>query len=377
VDGPKILFVVNTADFFRSHRMPLAEEARRRGWQVLIGCAPDSGEATLRAAGWVVRTLPLSRSGFNPVVEWRTYRALRTLYLAERPALAHHVTIKPVIYGSWAALRSRVPAVVNSVPGLGFVFTVRGLRGRLRRAVVNLLYRTVLFHPNVRFIFQNRDDQEGFLRHTHMRRASTYLIRGSGVDLARFAPRPEPSGAITFILVARMLRDKGVVEFVAAARIAAAAHADWRFLLVGDVDPGNPSSLTRGQLAAWHAEGVVEWLGHRDDIAELLGSAHIVCLPSYREGLPKTLIEAAACGRPAISSDVPGCREVVRDGVTGLLVPPRVVEPLAAAMMRLGEDAALRARMGRATRERAAALFAIEDVVKDTFLVYESALAAS
>jgi len=175
-------------------------------------------------------------------------------------------------------------------------------------------------------------------------------------------------------LVARMLFDKGVGEFVAAARQLKRRHSDWRFLLIGDVDAGNRSSLSVGELRAWQDEGVIEWLGHRDDIAWQMAAAHVICLPSYREGLPKTLIEAAAAGRPAIASDVPGCREVVRDQVTGLLVPPRTVAPLVDAMSRLGGDAGLRARMGEAARRSIEHGYSVDDVVKETFLVYERAL---
>jgi len=237
------------------------------------------------------------------------------------------------------------------------------------------VYRHTLMHPNMRFIFQNPDDQAGFVAATGVARGATCLIRGSGVDLGQFPQQPEPEGPITFVLVARMLADKGVHEFVEAARLIRPEHPDWRFRLVGDVDAGNPSSLDSATLRGWQESGAVEWLGHRADVAALMADAHVVCLPSYREGLPKTLIEAAATGRPAISTDVPGCREVVRDGVTGMLVPPRRSDALAAAMRRLGSDASLRVRMGEAARARAEALYSIEDVVLHTFRLYEEMLA--
>jgi glycosyltransferase involved in cell wall biosynthesis len=376
VAAPKILYVVNSADFFRSHRLRLAQEAQAQGWRVAVVCGAGTGEAGLGGLGIATRTIPLSRAGFNPLAEWRAYRALARLYREERPDLVHHVTIKPVIYGTRAARVSRVPAVLNAIPGLGFVFTAKGAAGVLLRAVVNAMYRLALVHPNMHVIFQNRDDQAGFLEHTPLPRRHTHLIRGSGVDLDAFAPQPEPAGSPVFLLVARMLKDKGVREFAAAAAQVRAVHPDWRFRLVGDVDPGNPSSVDRATLARWQSEGTVEWLGHRDDVAAQLAACHVACLPSYREGLPKSLLEAAAAGRPAIASDVPGCREVVRDGVTGLLVPPRDAAALAAAMLRLGVDAKLRARMAQATRERAEALYSIEDVVHHTFLVYDELLGA-
>src|SRR4030095_15057042 len=195
--------------------------------------------------------------------------------------------------------------------------------GAVRRAFVNGLYRLALVHPRMRLIFQNREDLVGFVDAGIVGSARSYLIRGSGVDLAEFCATAEPEAAIRFVLVARMLKDKGVREFVEAARALHRVHPDWMFELVGDVDPGNPASLVRGELERWRDEGVVVWNGHRDDVADVMRHAHVVCLPSYREGLPKSWLEAAACGRAMIAADVPGCREVVRNEVTGLLVPPR------------------------------------------------------
>jgi glycosyltransferase involved in cell wall biosynthesis len=376
VRPPRILFVVNSAHFFRSHRLRLAQEARLRGCEVAVVCGERSGEDALSALGVRTLTIPLSRAGTNPRAEWRAYRALLTLYRMEQPDLVHHVTIKPVIYGTRAARTAGVRAVVNALPGMGWVFTGKSVVARMRSRAVNVLYRLALLHPNMRVVFQNRDDQEGFVAATGLPRELTCLIRGSGVDLEAFPQQPEPDAPITFVLVGRMLADKGVREFVEAAERVRVEHPDWRFRLVGDVDPGNPSSLDRAVLRDWHARGVVEWLGHRDDVAALLADCHVVCLPSYREGLPKTLLEAAATGRPAISTDVPGCREVVRDGVTGVLVPPRDSGAIADAMRRLGGDPALRARMGEAARQRAQALYSVQDVVLHTFRLYEELLSA-
>ena len=343
--------------------------------EVVVVCGVGTGEENVRAAEIDVRCVPLSRSGFNPIEEFRSLRALYRAYREEQPDLVHHVTIKPVLYGTTAARWSGVPAVVNAVPGMGFVFTRRGPWAAIRRAFVNLLYRLAMTHPNMRVIIQNTEDMQGFIASAIVDRAHTTLIRGSGVDLGQFAETPEPSGPVTFLLVGRMLRHKGVAEFVAAAQSVKRKHPDWRFRLAGDVDPGNPASLTEAQMAAWHQSGDVEWLGHRDDVAALMREAHVVCLPSYREGLPKTLLEAAASGRAMIASDIAGCREVVRPGVNGLIVPARTAVPLAEAMLRLGEDDAMRQRFGRASRQKAEAVFSIDDVVKHTFRVYEQLLA--
>ena len=372
----KILFVVNEARFFLSHRLPLGLEAQARGYEVVVVTAPGTSEEQLAQYGFRHIAVPMSRSGFVLRQELATYRAMKRTYLAEQPDLVHHVTIKPVIYGSFAARATGVKAVVNAVPGMGFVFSRRGMRASILRSLVNLLYRLAFSHPNMRVIFQNSEDLRGFLGHAIVRREHTVLIRGSGVDMDEFRPSAEPDGPMTFILLARMLRDKGVFEFARASAIARQQHPDWRFQLAGGVDPGNPTSLSEAELCGLESQYSVEWLGHCEGVVELLQNAHVVCLPTYyREGVPKTLLEAAAAGRPMIVSDIAGCREVVTDGVTGLLVPTREVEALAQAMLRMGEDEVLRARCGRAAREKAEAVFSVDDVVEHTFRVYDDLLA--
>lgn len=367
----KLVYVVNEASFFHSHRLPLAQEALARGDEVVVACGEGTGEARLNAAGIRCRSFPLSRSGFNPLEELRSFVALWRIYREERPDLVHHVTIKPVLYGTPVARWSGVPAVVNAIPGLGFVFIRRGLVARLRRVFVFLMYRLALSHPNMRVVFQNVDDMQTFIDSGVVDRRLVTLIRGSGVDLDEFRYLAEPPPPMTFLLVGRMLRHKGVLEFVEAAREVKRTHPEWSFQLLGDVDPGNPASLTPDQLRDWAQEGIVEWLGQRDDVADKMADAHVVVLPSYREGLPKTLLEAAASGRAMIASDIAGCREVVRSEVTGLLVPIRTHEELASAMIRLGNDNDLRQRCGRAAREKAEAVFSVGDVVHHTFLIYE------
>ncbi len=366
----KILYVVNDANFFLSHRLPLGLTALQQGHEVVVAAAPDTGEGGLAGHGLRYVPVPMSRSGFNPVDELTTYQRLKELYRREQPDLVHHVTIKPVLYGSAAARRIGVAAVVNAVPGMGFMFTRRGFRAAVLRTLINSMYRFALRHPNMRVIFQNSEDMRGFIGHAIVHRERAVLIRGSGVVLDAFTPEAAPPPPITFLMVARMLRDKGVYEFARAAAQVQAAHPQWRFLMAGDVDQGNPSSLTTAELQAMQAEYGVEWLGHVQDVAALMQQVHVVCLPTYREGLPKTLLEASAAGRPMVGTDIAGCREVIAQGVTGLLVPPRVVQPLADAMRTLGEDEGMRQRFGRAAREKAEAVFSVDDVVEHTFRVY-------
>lgn len=371
----KILFVVNSAGFFISHRLPLGLEAQARGHEVVVASAPGTGEEALAEYGIRHIAVPMSRSGFVPAEEHRTYRALRHIYKAAQPDLVHHVTIKPVIYGSLAARSVNVPAVVNAVPGMGFVFTRWGVRAAVGRALVNFMYRVAFSHPNMRVIFQNGEDLRGFIGHGIVRKEESVLIRGSGVDLSQFEGGVEPAGPMTFLLVARMLRDKGIVEFAGAAAQVRQRHPDWRFVLAGDVDEGNPTSLREAELRRLEADFGVEWIGHCDEISDLMARSHVVCLPTfYREGVPKALLEASAAARPMIASDIAGCREVVTDGVTGLLVPTRAVQPLAEAMLRMGEDPEFRQRCGRAARHKAEAVFSVADVVEHTFRVYAELL---
>ena len=372
----KIVYVVNEASFFFSHRLRLAQEAKRRGADVTLVCGANTGEYEATRHDLKVITLPLSRSGVNPLTEFRTFVHLLRLYRRLQPDLVHHVTIKPVVYGSLAARLTRIAGVVNAVPGMGFVFTARGFMAVLRRFFISNLYRLALRHPNMRVIFQNREDLNLFVQSSIVRPEQSVMIRGSGVDLTEYDPLPEPpTESIVFVLIARMLRDKGIGEFVDAARKVKLNYPNWDFWLVGDIDPGNPGSLKIEDLLAWDRAGIVHWLGHREDVPEILQLSHVLVLPSYyREGLPKTLLEAGAAVRPIIASRVAGCLEFVTDGVTGLIVAPRDVEDLAAAMVRLGNDAPLRRRLAEAARSKVEAIFRVEDVVRDTFVVYQQLL---
>jgi glycosyltransferase involved in cell wall biosynthesis len=285
----------------------------------------------------------------------------------------HQVTVKPVLYGSLAARAMGVPAVVNAISGLGYVFT-GDERGRGLRRVVHGVYAAALRNPRSRTIFQNPDDRRLFVSNRLVRGEQTVLIRGSGVDCSLFAPTPEPAGTPVVMLPARMLWDKGVGPFVEAARILRTRGARARFVLVGASDAGNPTAVPEAQLRAWAAEGVVEWWGPRDAMHHTLAEASIAVLPSRREGLPKVLLESAACARPMVATDVPGCREVVRPGENGLLVPVDDGPALAEAIGALLDSPELRARYGAAARAMAVAEFAEEVVVGRTMELYRELL---
>ncbi len=371
---PKLLFTVNDAGFFLSHRLPVAQAARDAGYDVHIATAPGEAVARICGHGFTHHPVPLSRRGLNPVAEVGTVWALYRLYRRLRPGLIHHVTVKPVLYGGIAARLAGAPAVVSAVTGLGYVFIRRGWKSALLRSAVKTGYRWALKRRGARVIFQNPDDREAFLTQGLTAEKDCVLIKGSGVDTAHFTPRQEPEGDPVVVLPARMLWDKGVSEFVEAARRLRAQGVTARFVLVGDTDDGNPTAIPTIRLQSWQDEGTIEWWGFRDDMAAVLEQAHIVCLPSYREGLPKSLIEAAACARPIVSSDVPGCREIARDGVNALLVPPRDPAALADALHRLISDAALRRRFGLRGREIVEAEFSLDRVIDETLNLYGALL---
>ncbi|MGB6105905.1 MAG: glycosyltransferase family 4 protein [Pusillimonas sp.] len=360
----RLLFVVNNPAFFLSHRLPLAVAAREAGFDVHVATMDGPSVPDIVSQGLAHHAIPMSRSGKNPIQELQSIYSLWRLFRRLRPDIVHAATIKPVLYGGIAARLAGVPAYLAAVSGLGFIFTRPARRFDVLRLAATLLYRLALGHGNSRVIFQNTNDRDVLSRAGVVRPGQAVLIRGSGVDLEAFRMEPEPAGPPVAIMAARLLADKGVVEFVEAARLAAGDASGLRWQLVGSPDPGNPASITPDQLEQWTREEVVECLGERNDVAQLYRQAHIVVLPSYREGLPKSLVEAAACGRAVVTTDVPGCRDAITPGVTGLLVPVRDAGALADAVLGLARDEVRRRGMGEAGRELAEREFDIRKIVQ-------------
>ena len=319
---------------------------------VSAGSGEDGYGPRIEAMGVRFRHLPINREGINPVADLRLFLALYRWYRQERPHVVHHFTIKPVIYGSIAAYLAGVPRIVNTITGLGYVYT--GRHGLLRR-VVDMLYRVALACADHVF-FQNSDDLALFRERRLVNVDKVSLVPGSGVDLVRFQPRAESDrpGAepVTVLMVSRLLRDKGIYEFVESARIARADMPGLRFQVLGEIDTRNPTAVDKAEVEEWQKQGLIEWLGATDDVRPYLSKADIVVLPSYREGMPRSLLEAAAMALPVVSTDVPGCRNAVDDGVTGLLVPAQDSQRLADAIIRLAGSPRLRHEMGRAGREK-------------------------
>lgn len=373
---PKIVYIITEDWSFLSHRVVLARACRAAGWDVVIATRVSDHGDEIRRAGFVLEPLPLERGGMNPFADLRAIAAMVGVLRRHRPDIVHTVALKPNLYGNIAAMLAGSPPVVSAITGIGSILSGAALGSSLLRRVLIAALRLVLNRRRVTLIVQNDDDRALAIDRKFAPARRIAVIRGSGVDLRAFPAQPlPPAPPVVFALVARMLADKGVPEAVEATRLARRHRADIVLRLIGAPDPANPMSLTEAQLRAFAATPGVEWLGPRGDIAAVWRDAHAAILPSWREGLPKSLLEALASARPVITTDTVGCRDVIEDGVEGVLVPLRDPAALAAAMERLADDAELRARMAAAARARAEARFGEDRVVAAHLDLYRAVLA--
>lgn len=369
------VFLVNNPCYFVSHRMSIGLTLIAQGYEVHV-IAPGECPVELSKAGFIYHSVEMSRKGMNPFAEVTTILALRRLFKQIQPDLVHLVTIKPYLYGGIAARLAGVPAVVSAVAGLGILFSGQGFKNKVLRSILYPLYRFSFGHKNQAAIFQNPNDRDLLVNWGVLDFNKAQLIRGAGADLSVYPYLPEPEGVPVISFAARLLKDKGVIEFVEASRILKTRGVETRFWLIGDPDPGNSNTVTQAQLDEWQQVGLVECLGYRTDIANLFSQSNIVTLPSYYgEGLPKVLIEAAACGRAVVTTDHPGCRDAIEPNLTGVLVPVRNAEALADAIQYLIENPEKRKAMAKAGRELAEKEFAIEKVVDAHLKIYNELLA--
>ncbi|MGI9078840.1 MAG: glycosyltransferase family 4 protein [Gemmatimonadaceae bacterium] len=371
----KILLFANTEWYLFNFRLALAKGARAQGAEVVLVSPPGPYGEKLRAEGFRWIPVPMARRSLNPIREVFLLWVLWRLYRREKPDIAHHFTIKCVVYGGLAAKGAGARGVVSAVAGMGYVFGSRELLARMLRPLVRRLLGFAMSGRKSRLIVQNPDDQRAVIDAGLMDPSDVRLIAGSGVDTQRYHPRPDALCASdrtpSVVFAARLLWAKGVTEFAQAAQVLRAEGLKIQFLVAGEPDAGNPASVPEKQLTAWREEGNVTLLGHVQDMPALMATADVVVLPtSYREGVPRSLIEAAAAGLPIVTTDAPGCREVVEDGVNGILVPVRDGAALAAAIRKLVLDPALAARMGAASRQKALAQFDERIVLANTLAVY-------
>ena len=369
-----LLLFVNVDWFFISHRLPVAVEAINQGFEVHIATTITKHSKLLKQNGLIVHHINLHRSriGISILRElWNFFSIVKSV----NPDIMHLVTIKPVLLGGFVARLAGTPAVVSAISGLGFIFSNQSLSSVIRRKVISLLYRLALGHENQKVIFQNIDDQSKITQITKILPDNSILIHGSGVDLSLYSMKPFNTGVPIILLAARLLVSKGVKEFVRASKLVNATTVRARFVLVGEVDLLNPESIQQQELDKWDRDGIVEVWGYRKNMHNILSLASIVVLPSYYgEGLPKILIEAAACGRAVITTNHPGCRDAIENNVTGLLVPIRDANAIAEAVSSLLDNPIYYKEMGHAGRRLAERKYSIEKVCEDHMRIYQDLL---
>lgn len=346
--SPRLVYLVTEDWYFISHRLPMARAAQRAGYEVHVITRVNRHGAAIEAEGFQLHPVDWNRGSANPLDLFSIVRDVRRIYRRVAPQIAHHIALQPSVIGSVAALG--LPIIrLNALAGLGFVFTSNTLKARLARVVLTILLRGLLRRPYAAVLVQNPDDRSAVER-LGVPAARITVIPGSGVDADVLGSLPEPEGPLTIAFVGRLLDDKGVRPLVAAHALLRQGGIPVRLLLAGDPDPANPGSIPESEIAAWARDPSIVRLGYVADVAGVWTAAHIAVLPSRREGLPKSLLEAAACGRPIVATDVPGCREIARNGINALLVPPDDPKALALAIAQLGGDRDLRRRFGAAGR---------------------------
>ena len=368
----RILFLITEDWYFWSHRLPIARAARDAGFEVLVATRVDQHKERIEKEGFKLIPIGLKRKRRNVFNESLSILEIIKIYRREKPDIVHHVAVKPVLYGSWAAKIARVSCVVNALAGLGFIFVAQGWKTKILRYFVIFACRSAFLGKGTIGIFQNPQDLKLFVSTKIISSKKGVLIKGSGVDTAIYTPSPESHGIPTVALASRMLWNKGVGEFVEAARMLKKDGLNCRMILVGSPDPENPRSIPEKTLFGWHAQGVIEWWGQMEDMPEVFAQSNIAILPTtYGEGVPKVLIEAASCGRAIVATDVPGCREIVRNNDNGLLVSSHNPKALADAIKKLIDNPELRAKMGARGRKIVEAEFSEEIVVRQTMEVYK------
>ncbi|MEY3527324.1 MAG: hypothetical protein RI997_1433 [Pseudomonadota bacterium] len=342
--SPRLLFLVTDDRYFISHRLPMARAAKAAGYEVHVATHINRFEDAIKAEGFVLHELSWEKAGQTPFTLARDVLIIRRLYRSVRPDIINHVALKPVILGMLAAFGLGM-AKVNIITGLGSGFIGRDWKGRILKSVLVAALRTLLNSKRTVSVVQNSDDRETLIS-IGINPETVNLILGSGIDIDNTEPLAEPSGPITVGITSRMLKDKGIRPLVTAQSKLQARGLDIRLLLAGEPDPTNRSTLSEAEMKSFAAMPGIEWLGHIDNVKTVWERAHIAALPSRREGLPKSLLEAAAFGRPIIATNVPGCREVARHGENALLVPVDDAAALAEAIETLANDQELRARFG-------------------------------
>ena len=361
--------------YFWSHRLPIANAARDAGFDVAVATRIGRHAERIQKEGFKLIPISLIRESRNPFHELRTIAELVRVFKREKPHVIHLVALKPILYGAIASLLgARKSSVIAAIAGMGYLGTSSSVKAKVLRPIVAVALRLLFSSERTRVLVQNRDDHTVLVNKVLKKPNLVRIIKGAGVDTKKFYPVPEPTGTPRVVLASRMLLNKGVSEFVDAVQLLRQRSIAAEFLLVGDIDASSPSAISKSRLDDWHSSGIIKWIGHNDDMASVLRQANIVCLPSYREGLPKVLLEAMASARAIVTTDVPGCREAVGHRINGLLVPVRNSVLLADSLELLITNPQLRAALGQAGRLIAVQEFAADKIGKQTLELYEEVL---
>ena len=367
----KLLMIVNEDRFFLSHRKDIAIAAQKEGWDVAIVCKDTGRRKEIEALGLKMIELPINPTGTNLLQEFKTFRFLYSLYRKDRQVIVHHVGLKNILWGGLAAKLTRVRAVVNAVSGLGVVFS-EDSSSLMSKGILQLL-RFSHHRNNIQVIFQNHEDEALFVQNHIIKPEQVVFIKGSGVNLNEYQYTPEQDDKIIKILfTARMVKEKGVNVLIdAAERLRKDYEGRVEFWLCGGLS-NNPKAIKQAELEKLCDGKYIKWFGYRDDVKQLLVQSHIMAFPSYyREGVPKSLIEACAIGRPIVTTNSIGCKDTVDDGVNGYLIPIKDSIALAGRIKQLIDNKELRETMGKASRKKAEKEFAIDDVIQKHLKIYE------
>ena len=375
----KILILVNYLSFFVSHRLPIAEALLAKGFEVFIGYGELRGAdpKLLEQRGFKVDFIPMQPGGLNLLKDLKTLYYIWVFFKRVEPDIVHLITIKPYLYGGIISRLCGVRGLITAVSGLGTLFVNKDLKSKLIRLLLYPIYKLAFNHLNQKVIVQNKDDLKVLVNWGVLNLSKVKLLKGSGVKLENFTNLDEPGGTPTVCFAARLLRDKGVYEYVSAVRLLKERGIKAQFLLAGDLDINNPTGLKLDDLNKLKGEGYVKIIGYQKDIPTLYAKSHIICLPSYREGFPKSLIEAAAASRAVVTTDVPGCRDAIIPNKTGLLVPVKDSQKLADALQWFIENPKKRIAMGKAGRKFAEKEFQIEKIILNHLDIYQDLISNS
>lgn len=366
----KLLYLMHEPDYFFMHWLHIALNAVKQGFEVHLAAPPRGRYAEVERHRIIFHPIYMNRREGLPWQEIRSildsYRVIKQI----QPDIVHTIAVKSILYGGIAARMASARSMINAFTGLGYVYTSDSVKAKIMQSIISKGYKYIFKHNRCKVTFQNNDDLEFMVETGILERYKSVLIRGAGVDINKFSVTDEQPGKIVVAVPSRMLWDKGIQEFVDAATLLKNDGIDARFVLIGDSDTGNPTSIPKETLNDWHNKGIIEWWGHQNDMPSIYAQSHIVCLPSYREGLPTVLCEASSCGRPLVTTDVPGCREVVQNSVNGIVVPVKNSKALASAMRQLITNPTLRKDMGTRGRKIAVNNFSIETIVTRTLSLY-------